>query len=169
MILSDEEREARRRRAIEQHKKVDPATGKPVFGGNQGGGRPRVPRLQEQVLKKVRAEADAVAAAIIDGLDANQSPHIRLAAAKAAMDLEVAEERRERQEDEDLERRSNQELAILAAQALAALKEAGALEGFPIDPVSDDRQINPPEAIELGLDQVTDDDDFELPPEQEAA
>lgn len=129
MELSDEQREERRQRAIELHKRLGP-DGRPVFGGNQGGGRPRQPRIADMVMEKLRPQADAVAAAIIDSLQPGTPPHIRLQAARDAIALEAAEDKRQEREDEALERAKHAELIALTAAALAQLEGAGAINSL---------------------------------------
>lgn len=131
--ISDEERERRSRRAKELV-----AAGK-LGGAKFGamGGRPRVPRASELVAEKVRKSADEIAAAIIDNLSPNKPDHIRLAAARQALEVEAQEERARQTEEREFEKMSDPQLAAFLAEALTGLKGADAL-GMLFDFSDDD-------------------------------
>ena len=128
--ISEEERLRRSERAKELHQRRNP-DGTPVFGGPQpGSGRPRKIRMSEVVADKVRAKAEDVAAAIIDNLDASKQPHIRLAAARQALEVEAIDDKNRRDDEAEFERKNDSELRQLLAQSLAALNGSGALQGL---------------------------------------
>lgn len=127
--ISEEEREARRQRAIELH-----AQGK--FGGAEFGrlgGRPRKPSITEQVAEKLREKSSEVAAAIIDGLDEDNAPTVRLQAARQALEVEALDDRRRASEEREFERLSDPALAKLVGEMLSGLKDAGAIDQLFVD------------------------------------
>lgn len=123
MELTDEEREARRQRALALH-----ADGK--FGGAQpGSGRPRKKRASEVVAESVAAEGQLIYDTLIEivrsGTDSN-----KMSAAKTLMEIEEKEAQRSDREDDKIEEMHRDQLLLMVASKLEALSDRGLIPGF---------------------------------------
>lgn len=128
--ITDEEREARRQRALALHKQVDPVTGRRRFGGPQpGSGRPRKKRAAEMVAEAAQDEAKEITKVFKDLIDAKSPPAIRLAAAREWLAVENKEAELQLKEERSLAEMNHEELLDKVAGALAGLAENGHLDG----------------------------------------
>ena len=128
-MVSDEEKERRRARALKMHSEVHPDDPqRRRFGGRQpNSGAPRKMRATERAAERISREGDLIADAIIDALR-NGTHGIRLSAVKLAMDIEHREAELQLKEDRQFEEIETQQLLESLVDDLAVLRETGMLQ-----------------------------------------
>jgi hypothetical protein len=125
--ITPEEIEARRKRALELHKRRDPVTNRPLFGGAQpGSGRPKKRRATEVINEEIERNAleyfqrlDKIAKGNVDGL--------ALAAIRQLMEIANKETDVQAKEDRQTIKQTTEELRAQVASRLARLAESGKL------------------------------------------
>lgn len=128
MKLSEEERKRRSELAKQLHQKGQ-------FGGKQqGAGRPKKERAQEEVAELIRDEGQSIFKALKDALKSD-SPSIKLKAALAMLDIETKEaEHKIKEEQRMYDNASKDKLLELISERMKQLSDAGVnIPGFDFD------------------------------------
>ncbi len=136
--ITDEERKRRSDRAKALAARRDPVTGKRLFGGDQGGHRPKKKRATEIINDEIEKHALEVWQALYKALKSNKEM-VSLQAARQMVEITNQETSVTMKEDRNLEATTTEELIELVSSRLARLAESGNL---PFD-------------FELGEDEVT--------------
>jgi hypothetical protein len=151
--ISDEEREKRRERAKALASRRDPVTGKRLFGGDQGGRRPKKKRASEIINDEIEKHALEVWQALYKALKSNKEM-VSLQAARQMMEITNKETDVTMKEDRNIENTSTEELIELVSSRLARLAESGKLpfdfelDGEEVEDISDG-----PAELEASVDE----------------
>lgn len=125
--ISPEEIEARRERALALHKRRDPVTNRPLFGGAQpGSGRPRKRRPTEVMNEEIEKNALAYFMKL-DSIAKGSQPGLALAAIRQLIEISNKETDVQAKEDRHADKKSTDELKTQIASRLARLAESGKL------------------------------------------
>jgi hypothetical protein len=124
--ISDEERERRRERAKALAARRDPVTGKRLFGGDQGGRRPKKKRATEIINEEIEKHAQEVWQALYRALNSKKEM-VSLQAARQMVEIANKETDVTIKEDKSLETTSTEELIELVSSRFARLAESGNL------------------------------------------
>lgn len=149
--ITPEERERRRQRALELAQRRDPVTGKRVFGGNQGGHRPRKKRPTEIWNEKIEKHAEEVWEALFRAMKSNKEM-VSLQAIRQIVEISNKETDVTLKEDRSIEGTSTEELIELVSSRLARLAESGKLP-FDIELTEDEVVEIGPGELEAGSDE----------------
>jgi hypothetical protein len=147
--LTPAEKKRRRDLAKELGKKIDPITGRRVFGGPQpGSGRPRKKRATEVLNEKIEDHADEIWDAMYRALNSNK-PFVALQAAKQMVEISKMETDYQMKEERSLEDTPTEELVELVARRFARLADSGII---PYDIDGEAVEVEP-EALGRGSDE----------------
>lgn len=123
--LPPEERKRRSELAKALHNKVDPVTGRKLFGGRQpGGGRPKKKRVTEVLNEKIENDADEIYRALKHGLK-SESDKISLQAARQMVDISIKEIEYQMKEDKGIDEMATEELIDLIYSGVHRLNASG--------------------------------------------
>lgn len=147
MNLTEAEHQRRSDLAKDLTKRVDPITGRPLFGGKQpGSGRPRKVRATQKLNEKIIDATDDIWQRLENEMKHGKSMNA-LAAIRQMMDISKVETDIEAKEEQNLDEIPTEELLEMYASRLARLHESGLLD-YDIDGTAED--IGEAEVIEPG-------------------
>jgi hypothetical protein len=149
--ISDEERERRRERAKALASRRDPVTGKRLFGGDQGGRRPKKKRATEIINEQIENHAMEVWQALYKALKSNKEM-VSLQAARQMVEITNQETTVTMKEDKNLEATSTEELIELVSSRFARLAESGNLP-FEFELGGEDVEEVEPAELEAGSNE----------------
>lgn len=145
--ITDAERKRRSELATQLNKKVDPITGRPVFGGRQpGAGRPRKKRATEMLNEKIEAHTEDIWDRLYLEMKHGKSMPA-LMAIKQMIEITNTETEIQSKEELALDNTSTEELVELVASRLARLAESGVVPYADVD-ITDADVVEPGEISE---------------------
>lgn len=147
MNLTEAEHERRSQLAKDLTKRVDPVTGRALFGGKQpGAGRPKKVRATEKLNEKIIEATDDIWRRLENEMKNGKSMNA-LAAIRQMIDIANKETDIQVKEEQNLEEIPTEELLEMFASRMARLAESGLLD-YDIDGTAED--LGEAEVIESG-------------------